>query len=176
MNVWTSARIKSNKHGDVIAHYNLELHNKLKNAVVRFFIPCGITEKEEVVLLPTTLFICMSVESLDELTGIYSDWLKLEPNIFYPSTVKDNEDDTIHIETISDDEMAEFMSGVSEYFETSGLFGMKIGDEVEVISGYFRGQRGVISDVRKENVVLLLPVMKTAVPVTVLKSTIQAVV
>ena len=175
MKIWTSARVKSNKQSDIITRYNLEFHNKLGNAICRFFTPSGMIGEDTVSVMPNLLFVQIDVEEAGKLSDLFMMWTQLDSNMYYPNVVKDEETDSVRVETITDKEMEEFMHGVSVYFTGRDSMDMKIGDEVEIISGYFRGKRGVIKEIRKEKVDILLSVMKTAVPVEVLKSAVQVV-
>jgi transcription antitermination factor NusG len=173
MKIWTSARVKSNKQGDIIARYNLEFHNRLENAICRFFTPSGMLGDDNVSVMPNLLFVQMDVPDVDKLSRLFSTWTQLDSNMYYTNVIKDEETDSVRVETTTDKEMEEFMAGVTVYFSGRDSLDMKVGDEVEIISGYFRGKRGVIRELKREKVVVLLSVMKTAVPVEVLKSAIQ---
>ena len=96
--------------------------------------------------------------------------------MYYPNVIKDEETNSARVETTTEKEMVDFMGGVSRYFSGRDSLDMKVGDDVEIISGYFRGKHGLIKEIKKEKVVVLLSVMKTAIPVEILKSAVQVVV
>lgn len=173
MKIWTTARVKSNKQGDIITRYNLEFHNRLENAACRFFTPSGMMGEDSVSVMPNLLFIQMDVDTVEKLSELFLMWTQLDSNMYYPNVIKDEETNSSRVEITTDKDMDAFMAGVSLYFSGRDSLDMKVGDEVEIIAGYFRGKHGVIKEVKKEKVVILLSVMKTAVPVEVLKSAVQ---
>lgn len=124
-------------------------------------------------LLPNLLFVLIEGNTLEEIGGLFGVWMGLESNIFYPNIIKDDESDATTVEVIPSSEMESFLKGVSNYFVERDSMDMNLGDTIEVVSGPFRGRRGILAEIRKEHVVVAIPMMGTSVPMTVLRSCVQ---
>ena len=163
--LWTTARIKSCTHPEVIGRYNHRFHGQLGDAVCRFFVPEVQTDDGIILYCKTYLFVCVDCGD-EKLPEFYYKWNECDPAMYGPVRYHGN------IVITPPHEMQRFILTLEQSDAQKAVHEFMIGDEVEVVSGLFLGTTGKIIELQEQNVTIEVDAYDSRTRLVILKNQI----
>ncbi len=174
--VWVGVYVKSCTQFKIIEKYNLELKNLLKNRVSEFLVPSYKIMDNDCFVIPNILFLKIDIDNNNlehQINEMFEEWKKLDNRILYP--LKLFIKNTSKVVTIPEFEIRKFQKKLKQLSEKKINMNIKEGNKVEIISGSFKGFRGIVEEVKDDKLIIKIFIFNREIKINIPQSLVVVI-